>query len=379
MSNEMNIKLLNEISRRSKIVQPNIPKFRCQADSITATKANKRLTCRAYVLTVQRQHAAKLQSIMEKAFAQPSPDLAFIFFRQRRDQFEFFSKAVFQQATREENMRVVAVKGLHPDKMFHFESRLRKEYQEIEEVYTTPSTFHENSEKKLVGRYNLLCSKANFVPLAKKLSTDLASLYNKFLEEENETPQEGDEPVTVVSRFPGSNWWRDDTDLSESSLSTRDSFTSGCDSLWQDCALPWENETAPDKPPPRIVVRPSASPSPTDVSPITHGTSPTYAQVAATPPPVQPMESIDEVQQLKTHIQNLESRMEQQNQQLTQQNLQLAQMMNMFNAFLSQGSSSTAPFPAPSPDRKKTRTSSHDGGSAESSADDSDTPMDHEL
>jgi hypothetical protein len=307
---------------------------------------------------------------MEKAFARPTQELAFIFFRQRNSHFDIFAKAIAQQNEREQNKRIVAVKGLHPDRMFQFETRLQELYPEIEAVYSTPSTFTPNPAKRPLGRYNLLCSKANFLPLAQKLSTDLAPLYMKFLAQEDDSFREGDEPVEMVSRLPGEGaWWKDSSDLSESSLSTRDSFTSGCVSLFQGCASPWGAEEDPGPPP--TVYQHSVSPSTTDMSPITTATSPTYAQVAATKPPHH-LDSIDEVQQLKSELQNLRSEMKEQLQRHQEQ------MLRMFQSILSQGFPTDVPIPAISPHRKKTRTSDHDGGSAEESADDSDTPMNDE-
>jgi hypothetical protein len=50
-------------------------------------------------------------------------------------------------------------------------------------------------------------------------------------------------------------------------------------------------------------------------------------------------------------------------------------MIEMFQSLLTQGGGTLVPVPAASPHRKKTRTSSHDGGPSDSSGGDSDTPM----
>jgi hypothetical protein len=323
-------------------------------EMITTTCQQRRVACQAYGVTVQRKDAVKLSKLIHRAFAHPTPDFMFILYRQRNSHPEVFAKATLRQSECEANMRVVAVKGLNPEHMPTFEKFLRNRFPAIEAVYSTPTTTSANPSGKPIGRYNLLCLVHQFVSLAQQLGEELSSLYNDHVAQHGVTPADTDEPVAVVSRYPGSSRYGDgDSEWSEHSLSTRNSFYSGCASALDEYDL---DEALKNYDFPASISRDQDSKSPTGVSPLTMSSptnGPTYAQVAGGYyGPTLPAASEERLKHLETENANLRSQLSRLEQQMT------ALLQNLTASKLLQLTETTHTAPSPSPFRKKTKTSS---------------------
>jgi hypothetical protein len=110
-----------------------------------------------------------------------SADDMFIFHRQRYQSPKSFENAIRRQNEIESSKRIIAVKGLNPAHMFHFSEILRANFSKNEDIFATPNTFDLNPGGQPLGRYNLLCTKDDFIELATSLSISLASTYQTFL------------------------------------------------------------------------------------------------------------------------------------------------------------------------------------------------------
>lgn len=373
MSDEINIRVANFLAFHASIDVKRIPKFHCQMDSISATYKGRKIACQAYSLTVQRQHSAALQKvILAAANKNTNPELLFIFHRQRYQHPEAFAKAVLQQNAREDSKRIVVVKGLDPDHMFEFDLRLKETYPDIEDIFITPTTSGKNPAGRPIGRYNLLCDKEKFVSLARRLYNELDSFYNEYLIHKGLESTAVDETVGVVSKFPGKHQDGLASDISESTINTRDSYMSSCASLLDTMDLPdFPDDIVPPFPEPDSSPSPSTSGQAPNSSSSTGVFSPTtsertYAQVVATPTrrtTVQPntVQHQQEMDSLKSEVAELKQT--------------IANLSHVLQRFLS---ASDCPGPAPSPQRKKTRTSSHDGGPSAKADGTSETNMNHE-
>ena len=352
MAQEMTTKLRQLIASQANISEQKIPRFHCQMEMITTTCKQRRVACQAYGLTVQRKDATQLSNIIHRAFAHPTSDFMFILYRQRYSHPEVFAKAILRQSEREANMRIVAVKGLNPEYMPTFESVLRDRFPDITAVYSTPTTSSTNSFGTPIGRYNLLCHVDHFVSLAQQLGKELPSLYLTHVAQHGGTPVDTDEPVAVTSRYPGSSRYGDgDSELSEGSLSTRNSFYSSCESALEEYDL---DEALQNYELPASISRDESSKSPTGVSPLTMSSptnARTYAQVVGGGGPPLPTVSEERLQQLETENAQLRAQISQLAQQMTAliHTLTSAKVLELVDA--------TQAAPSPSPFRKKTRTS----------------------
>jgi hypothetical protein len=109
-----------------------------------------------------------MQEILRKAFTATDtpPPFQYVPYHARYHNIQTFGKAILKQATIEEDHRIVAIQGIHPENMFKFESILQQKFPKIKAVYETSRTTKLNLAGELVGRYNLLCLKTDFVNLA---------------------------------------------------------------------------------------------------------------------------------------------------------------------------------------------------------------------
>ena len=398
-ADEMTIKMTDQIAYRAKVSAKNIPKFRCQMDNISITdKTNRRFTCRAYSLTAQRQHSAALQKIISTAYQQSTATDLFIFHRQRYSSPDSFTKAIRKQNEIESSKRVVAVKGLHPGHMFHFSEVLRANYSEIDDILATNKTFDLNPGGKPTGRYNILCAKDNFVTLAKRLSVELPTLYHDFMTQKGIEISALDEEVEVVSKFPGKFGHRSDDEFSGTTIQSRDSYISNCVSLLE--AIEFADDTddelssspnpAPthqnhrattnqdSPPPPGTEASPSAPPNPTYASMATARVT----QTAGQPNPLQQQQLvIDSLKSELTELKNVIGGRYQAQVDARLANLEasMAEIANALRLLLSGQDSSTIGPATTSPQRKKTKTSSREGGSSTPMDDDSEHDLNHET
>jgi hypothetical protein len=344
-SEEMTIKMTNRLAFLAKVPVKKIPKFHCQMDNISATDTNnRRIACRAYSLSAQRHHSEPLIKIISAAYrASSDPEDLFIFHRQRYQSPRSFENAIRKQNEIEATKRVVAVKGLHPAYMFRFSEVLTANYPAIEDIFSTPKTSELNPVGKPIGRYNLLCTKENFVDLATKLSAELAEIYQEYLIKSDIETSALDETVEVVSRFPGKRGLRQEDEFSGTTIKSRDSLISNCVSVLEalefPAAMDEELFPAPTYPTGNHDSQSTSHTQDTTTQP----PRPTYASVATSSPqnvipPPRPTNSVsrpapdplitklcDTIEQLQLQNQQLQLRMEQLqaalNAQQTQDNL----------------------------------------------------------
>jgi hypothetical protein len=104
-------------------------------------------------------------------------------------------------------------------------------HSQSKESDPTNKTFDLNPGGQPTGRYNLLCTKENFVTLAKRLSVELPPLYHDFMTQKGIESSALDETVEVVSNFPGEFGQRSDDEFSGTTIQSRDSYISNCVSL----------------------------------------------------------------------------------------------------------------------------------------------------
>jgi hypothetical protein len=203
--------ILTQITTATKAKQGQIPKFHCVLSNVTASLGKIPARCQSFDLQVERQHVQKFLSLAYKSFSEPDgPRL--MFYRLRHHDPMTFAKAVHKQALYQESHRIVAIKGI-PD-MWSFEPPLCKEFPAIKAVLDTPSTNTANASGLPINRYNLLCSTADFVSLARDLHHRMTSVLATTVDLSKLSPET--EPAAVISRFPG----RTSTDSVDSSSHT---------------------------------------------------------------------------------------------------------------------------------------------------------------
>jgi hypothetical protein len=180
-----------------------IPKHRCILENVQAIgSSGRKYACQAFGLQVQRQDAVTMKDILAKAFpVNEKATSGFIFYSDRRSHPTMFAKAVHRQAEITEQHRIVAIKGIEPNVMFDYEGILRHEFPSILKVLRTPSTSRTGDHGLPTGRYNLLCRREDFVPLARSLSQHLHQSYHAHLLK-NEYDPSNSAYVAIVSKFP---------------------------------------------------------------------------------------------------------------------------------------------------------------------------------
>jgi hypothetical protein len=147
---------------------------------------------------------------------------------------------------------LISTPNLHTtDNCGNFERELRTRFPTIKDVFTTASTTTLNEGGHYIGRYNLLCSVDNFVPLAKELHEHLSPLYIKHVTEVQKLQElsQDMEPVEVITKFPGKPGIYSGSSVgSGSSLTTQDSYLTHCDIAFDEFVF--ELEADIEEPPP---------------------------------------------------------------------------------------------------------------------------------
>jgi len=325
-----------------------IPTFHCIPQTITATLKNRKITIKAYCVSVQKVHFHKMSDIFARAFMNEPKEKKFIFFKTKHESPEIFAKAAFVHAKFVDSHRVVAIKGINPDHYFDFEEELRTAFPPIKDIFRTASTTARNVSGHYVGRYNLLCSTEDFVPLANELHDHLSPLYIKHATEVHGVQlSNGMEPVLVVSKFPGKPGLYGGSSVgSVSSLTTRNSYNTEIASVFEGSELDFEMER--DDPAPTHFTTTATI---TTVSPLT--TQPaSYAEAVTR-----------NLQQQPTDTQRLEKKIE----DLTAVVATLMQRLNQ--DFYGTGTGAALPQrdaiqPSPARIRKKTKPSDDQGGTS---------------
>jgi hypothetical protein len=239
-----------------------IPTFHCISQTVTATLQSQRLTIKVYCVSVQKAHFHKLSDIFAKAYLKVPKENKFIFFKTKCKSPETFAKVAFIHAKFVNDHRVIAIKGIDPDYFFDFEDILRTEFSLIEQVSTTVSIHTRNVHGHYIGRYNLLCRAEHFVELAKALHDELSPLYIKHaIEVHTMELNDGMEPVDVVSNFPGKIGVHGGASVgSGNSLTTRNSYSTHCVSVFfDDVDIESEAEMNDQPPPPHLTTTPTVA------------------------------------------------------------------------------------------------------------------------
>jgi hypothetical protein len=180
-----------------------------------------------------------------------------------------FAAAVMLQAKYQDDHRIVAVKGISESEMFGFEGTLHR-FSGILGIYRTDTTALGNSANQPIGRWNLLCTKAQFNDLAMNLHKSLETQFKSHLASNGSVLADGAEEVTVVSRFKGKPMIDDASDGS-----TRDSGKDSYNSSWTSRLADFQVVIDIPK-----EVLHSFQPYPR-VPPQSHPTKDSYAQVAS--------------------------------------------------------------------------------------------------
>jgi hypothetical protein len=97
-----------------------------------------------------------------------------------------FLKAVLhsQCAFEEANHRAIAIEGLWPElckKPLFVSKNLKVKFPAVKAVVATPRSTAVNANRQINGRYNILCSKQDFVSLAYDIRNRLEIIYDMIL------------------------------------------------------------------------------------------------------------------------------------------------------------------------------------------------------
>jgi len=205
-----------------------IPKFKCVSSRISAQWQGRfPVTCQAFDVQVRRQDTKKFTQLVYKAFPADT-DPTIMLYHNRYDNPNLFAGAVFLQSKYQNDHRIVAINGIPDTHMFGFETLLHREFSpQILKILPTNLTDQKNPTLQPIGRWNILCTKSNFVELAKELHVRLPGLFSEFLQSAGRTLPDGAEPVTVASKFPGKP-----TADGDSTIGTDDSGRDSHGSKW---------------------------------------------------------------------------------------------------------------------------------------------------
>jgi hypothetical protein len=347
-STEATMHIRRNLEMHSGTAPKKIPTFHCISQTVTATLQSRRVTIKVYCVSVQKAHFHKLSDIFAKAYLTVPKENKFIFFKTKHESPETFAKAAFIHAKFVNDHRVVAIKGIDPDYFFDFEEVLRTEFSLIKQVFTTASTHTRNVHGHYLGRYNLLCRTEHFVELAKALHDELSPLYIKHAIEVHAMElTDGMEPVDVVSNFPGKIGVHGGASVgSGNSLTTRNSYSTHCVSVFfDDIDIESEAEMNDQPPPPHLTTTPTTMAT---MSPLTTHPS-SYASAVMRNLQQQPN---NEANQLRQQMDNL--------------TVMMTTVLQRLAAIESATTTGTAIAQQPSPARirKKNKSSTDQGGTS---------------
>jgi hypothetical protein len=216
---------------------------------ISAIDDNKRYTCQAYTIQVERKDFHAMIHLLTKAF---QPDL--------RGEFKFVAfalgkiftstslKAVHSQCAFETNHCVIAIEVLWPKLCNRpsFACNLKVKFPAVKVVHATPQSNLVLQSMRTDKSLDDTCSKQDFVSLAHDLLKRLDIIYDILLSSTGKSPAPNTMvEVSVVSRFPNS-------DDSSSGLSSCASYLSSLQASFAtynltDNDIPsevWETSTA---------------------------------------------------------------------------------------------------------------------------------------
>jgi hypothetical protein len=152
-----------------------IPAFQCFLSLIFATYKGRLVKCEAFDIQVRREDAQKFVHLACKALPAQGPK-SIILYSERYQHPHRFAAAVMLQANQDDH-RIVAVKAISEFEMFGFEGTLRREFSQILGFYRNHTTALGNPANQAIGRWNLLCTKAEFNDLATSLHKRLEALF----------------------------------------------------------------------------------------------------------------------------------------------------------------------------------------------------------
>ena len=218
-----------------------------------------------------------------------------------------FSKLVDLQADFT-NQMVIAVEGIPVEHMYcGFRNILQTEFPAITAIYEHKNTRVESEDGPMIGRWNLMCSTAQFDSTACTLKSKIGTLYENYM-------QAGNRPVLPHQYFPSVTSNIRSYVLDDVSDITRNSFAS----FYESSSIASYNKESPEDPYEHV------TPSVFGIAP--EASTPTVTYAEATKQPASTPTTVSEIT-LPSHATiSIQSRMEAMQKQMESLQSQLAQM-----------------------------------------------------